>query len=171
MSLKSSFLAKSLSAFVILAGWWFAGFKYLTVLHLKHSLSSIFLILINPFLRWSNSLLQKERPGFYVKFFYVILQNLLSSFLTTWFGFLLLSKTAFNESITQLHLFQFGKFHDLCHCMFMCTEKKNWSKVPGALFNGKFLRWKSAKEVLYVKCFILLCLRLWHLKKCDHMLK
>ena len=50
MFLKSSLFAKSLSAFVILA-----GFKYLTKHHLNHSLSSVFLILINPFLGWSNS--------------------------------------------------------------------------------------------------------------------
>ena len=35
MCLKSSFLAKSVLAFVILAGRWFAEFKYLTVLNLK----------------------------------------------------------------------------------------------------------------------------------------
>ena len=56
MSLKSSFLAKSLLAFASLAWWWFAGFKHLTIIHLKHSLSSIFWILINPFLGWFNSL-------------------------------------------------------------------------------------------------------------------
>ena len=50
MSLKSSFLPKSLSAFT-----WFTGFKYLTILYLKHSLSSIFWILNNPFLGWFNS--------------------------------------------------------------------------------------------------------------------
>ena len=55
MSLKSGFLANSLSAFVTLAGWWSAGLKYLTKHHLKYSLSSIFWISINSFLRWSNS--------------------------------------------------------------------------------------------------------------------
>ena len=54
ISLKLSLFAKSLSAFVILAGWWFAGFKYLIKDHLKHSLSSAFLILTNPFLVWCN---------------------------------------------------------------------------------------------------------------------
>ena len=56
MSLKSSVLANSLSAFVILAGLWSAGFKYLTILYLKHSLSPIFWMLIRPFLGWSNSI-------------------------------------------------------------------------------------------------------------------
>ena len=56
MFLKSSFLANSLSAFVILLGLGSSGFKYLTKHHLKHSLSSIFWILINPFFAWSNSL-------------------------------------------------------------------------------------------------------------------
>ena len=56
MFLKSNFLANSLSGFVILLELWFAGFKYLTIRHLKHSLSSIFVILTNPFLGWSNSL-------------------------------------------------------------------------------------------------------------------
>ena len=39
MPLKSTFLAKSLPAFVILAGLRSAGFKYLTKHHLNHSLS------------------------------------------------------------------------------------------------------------------------------------
>ena len=52
-SLKSSSFAKYLPAFVILAGWWSAGCKYLTKHHLKDSLSSIFWILIKPFLGWS----------------------------------------------------------------------------------------------------------------------
>ena len=55
MFLKLSFLAKPSSAFVIPGGWWFTGFNYLAILHLKHSLSSIFWIIINPFLGWSNS--------------------------------------------------------------------------------------------------------------------
>ena len=55
MPLKLSFLPKSVSAFVILSGSWSAGFKYLTKGHFKHSLSSIFSILINTFLGWSNS--------------------------------------------------------------------------------------------------------------------
>ena len=42
MSLKSRFLANSLSAFVIPSGLRSAGFIYLTILHLKHLLSSIF---------------------------------------------------------------------------------------------------------------------------------
>ena len=42
MALKSSFLAKPLSAFVILAGWWSPGFRYLTKHHLKQSLSQYF---------------------------------------------------------------------------------------------------------------------------------
>ena len=55
MSFKSVFLANSLSVSVILAGLRSGRFKYLTVLLLKHSLSSIFWILINHFLGWSNS--------------------------------------------------------------------------------------------------------------------
>ena len=55
LSLKSSLLAKYLSAFVIPAGLRSAGFEYLTKHHLKHSLSSSFWILINPFAGWSNS--------------------------------------------------------------------------------------------------------------------
>ena len=55
ISLKSRFLVKYLSAFIILAGLRSAGFKYLIKHHLKHSLSSVFGILINPFLGWSNS--------------------------------------------------------------------------------------------------------------------
>ena len=55
MSLTSTVLAKSLSTFIILAGLWSAGFKDLTKHHLKHSLSSIFWILIIPILGWSNS--------------------------------------------------------------------------------------------------------------------
>ena len=46
---------KIFSAFVTFAGWWSAGFMYMTKLHLKRSLSSIFWILINDFLAWSNS--------------------------------------------------------------------------------------------------------------------
>ena len=45
LSLKLSFLANSLSAFVILAGEWSTGSKYLTKHHLKYSLSVIFWIL------------------------------------------------------------------------------------------------------------------------------
>ena len=55
MYLRSSLFTKSLSAFVILLGLWFAGFKHLTKNHLKHSLSSVFWILIKPSLGWSNS--------------------------------------------------------------------------------------------------------------------
>ena len=55
MSLKSTLFAKSLSAFAILTGLWSAGFKCLTKQNLNHSLSSVFWILINPFLEWSNS--------------------------------------------------------------------------------------------------------------------
>ena len=55
MSLKSSLFAKSLSAFVIILELWSAGFKYMTKPHLKHSLSSIFWILINRFLGGFNS--------------------------------------------------------------------------------------------------------------------
>ena len=55
ISLKSSYLSKSLSAFVILAAWWFAGCKYLPKHHLKHLLPSIFWILIKPFFGWFNS--------------------------------------------------------------------------------------------------------------------
>ena len=46
MHLKPSFLENSLSAFVILLELWSAGFKYLIKVHLQHSLSSIFWILI-----------------------------------------------------------------------------------------------------------------------------
>ena len=42
MSLKSRFVAKSLSDFVFIARLRSTGFKYLTKLHLKHSLSSLF---------------------------------------------------------------------------------------------------------------------------------
>ena len=42
MSLKSIFLVKSLSTFVIPAGLQSAGFKYLTKHYLKQSLSSMF---------------------------------------------------------------------------------------------------------------------------------
>ena len=55
MSLKSSLFAKSLSAFVIPLGLWSARFKYLIKYHLKHSLSSVFLILIKLFLGGPNS--------------------------------------------------------------------------------------------------------------------
>ena len=55
MCLKSSFFAKSLSAFVIILWLWSVGFKYMTKPHLKHSLSSIFWILINRFLGGFNS--------------------------------------------------------------------------------------------------------------------
>ena len=55
MSLKQSFLARSLSIFIIPAGWWSAGFNYLTKNHLKDSLSLVLWILIKPFLGWSNS--------------------------------------------------------------------------------------------------------------------
>ena len=50
MSLKSSFLVKFLSAFLIIAARWPARYKYLTKHHLNHSLTSIFWILIKPFL-------------------------------------------------------------------------------------------------------------------------
>ena len=46
MSLKWISLAKSLSLFLILAEWWSA--ECLTKQHLKHSLASIFWILIKP---------------------------------------------------------------------------------------------------------------------------
>ena len=46
--------SKSLSAFVIRADRWSSGFKYQTKHHLKYSLSSILLILINFFLGPSN---------------------------------------------------------------------------------------------------------------------
>ena len=49
MPANSSFLAKPLSAFAVLAGGWFGCFNYLTVLHLKDSLSSILWILMNSF--------------------------------------------------------------------------------------------------------------------------
>ena len=55
MSLKSSLFAKSLSAFVLLHGWWYAEFNYLTKHHSKHSLSSAFWMLNKPFLGWFNS--------------------------------------------------------------------------------------------------------------------
>ena len=42
MSLKSGYLGKSLSDFVILTGLPSAGFKYLTKHQLKHSLSLVF---------------------------------------------------------------------------------------------------------------------------------
>ena len=41
-SLKSIFLTKSLSDYLILAGLQSAGFKYMAKHHLKHSLSSVF---------------------------------------------------------------------------------------------------------------------------------
>ena len=47
---------ETLSAFVIILGLWSAGFKNLTKYYLNYSLSSIFWILINPFLGRSNSL-------------------------------------------------------------------------------------------------------------------
>ena len=50
MFLKSCFLDKSLSPFVILARLRSAGFNYLIKRHLKHSLTSIFWILISLFL-------------------------------------------------------------------------------------------------------------------------
>ena len=52
MPSKSSFLAKSLSIFLILAEWWSAGYKCLTKHHSKRLLSSLFWILIEPFLEW-----------------------------------------------------------------------------------------------------------------------
>ena len=55
LSVESNFLAKSMSTIVILDGWWFSGFRYQIKHHSKHSLSSIFWILINPFFGWSNS--------------------------------------------------------------------------------------------------------------------
>ena len=36
MTLKLNFSVKSLSAYVILGGWWSAGCRYLTQFHLKH---------------------------------------------------------------------------------------------------------------------------------------
>ena len=51
-----SLFAKTLSDSVIRARWWCAGFKYLTKHHLKHSFSSVFWVLVNPFLEWFNSL-------------------------------------------------------------------------------------------------------------------
>ena len=57
MSLKSILSANSWSAFVIFLGLWSFGFKYLIKHHhFKHSWSSIFWILINPFLVWLNPL-------------------------------------------------------------------------------------------------------------------
>ena len=56
MSLKSSFLAKFLLAFVLLLSLWSAGCKYLTKHHLKHSLSSTFWILVSSIFWWTNSL-------------------------------------------------------------------------------------------------------------------
>ena len=56
ISLKPNYLANSLLDFVILAGLRSAGIKYLTIFHLKLSLSSMFLLLINPSLGWSDSL-------------------------------------------------------------------------------------------------------------------
>ena len=55
ISLKSSLFGKTSSAFVILFGWYSPGFRYRTKHYLKHSLPSIFWILIKPFLGWSNS--------------------------------------------------------------------------------------------------------------------
>ena len=54
-SLKSNFLAKSLSSFIIVAGLRSSVYKNLTKQHLKHSLSPILGTLINRFLGWSNS--------------------------------------------------------------------------------------------------------------------
>ena len=42
------------SSFLILPGSRSTGFKYLSKHYLKHSISSIFWILINHFLGWSN---------------------------------------------------------------------------------------------------------------------
>ena len=55
MSLEWSFLEKILSTFVTAFGLWSAESDYLAKQHLKHLLSSIFWILIKPFLGWFNS--------------------------------------------------------------------------------------------------------------------
>ena len=52
---KSNLFVKSLSIFVIFLGLWSVGLTHLTKHHLKHSLSSVFWILIKAFLGWSNS--------------------------------------------------------------------------------------------------------------------
>ena len=56
MSFKSRPFAKYLSDFVIFPGLLSAGCKNLTKYHFKHSLSSIFRILIETFIGWCNSL-------------------------------------------------------------------------------------------------------------------
>ena len=55
MSSTSNLFAKSLSALVIIAGLQSTGCKYLAKLYLKYPLLSIFLMIIKPFLEWSNS--------------------------------------------------------------------------------------------------------------------
>ena len=57
MSLKSSLFAKYLPAYVILAGLRSARCKYLTKLHIKHSLSSIFWILIKYYFEYYLSVI------------------------------------------------------------------------------------------------------------------
>ena len=52
---KSNLFVKSLSIFVIFLRLWSVGLTHLTKHHLKHSLSSVFWILIKAFLGWSNS--------------------------------------------------------------------------------------------------------------------
>ena len=56
MSPKLRFLAKFMLPFLIFLELESVGFKYLTMDNLNHQLSSIFSILINPFLGWSNFL-------------------------------------------------------------------------------------------------------------------
>ena len=54
ISLKSNSSPNNLSIFLVFAGWWSVGDKYLTKHHLKDSLLK-FWISIKPFLGWFNS--------------------------------------------------------------------------------------------------------------------
>lgn len=55
MDSKPNSSSNKLPLFLILAGWWSAGSKYLTKHHVKHSLLSKFSILIKHFFGNSNS--------------------------------------------------------------------------------------------------------------------
>ena len=83
MLLKPRFQVISLSAFVILLELEFARFKYMTILILKHSLSSIFWILIKPSLAWfdflGNFILLLPAKGLYFEILIVIAWSMTES--------------------------------------------------------------------------------------------
>ena len=112
MSLMSSFLAKSLSAFVIFPGLRATGCRYLTKHHLKHSLSSILGILIKPFLGWSNSFgnLIQLLPSKGLYFEILILwsvEGFRTSPFAIWTKIAFIKSTRFSSADTQFEINQF----------------------------------------------------------------